>query len=239
MFLVFVAIFSICVVVYKLFADLHDEKQRKVNAKVTGRSFYTNRNNCCVDVVTDVPYRIEPAKLVVTKNGSYYTDCLKVSALTGSLIQNYTQDKKEANAKARDIARTNAINNGEKYYIYEERSKWPGTTRLGETFEMALSNASIKLPQSKYIWCGINDNKLYFIYTMFVYNPNITANILLDVQSGQLTKIVDEELYTPEEISAIKREMKELNNRHKDLGSWQYVGSFQNWSDKLHVKIGE
>lgn len=236
MFLVFVVIAAMCIGTYKLIADFVDERQRKKTAIKNGMSFYIDRANRTVDIETGVPYRIESARLRIANGKSYYTDCVKVSALTGSLIQNYTQDKKNDNLKKREKAKEEAINSGENYYIYEERSKWPGATSLGETFEMALSNASLKIPKGRYLWCGLDDHKLYFVYTVFSFSPYVIANVLLDVEKGKLVKIVDEELYTPDEVNAIKKEMSELNSRRSSIEDWYYVGSWQNWGDKLHIR---
>lgn len=227
MFIFIMIIVCACVGLYNLFINFYDEKENKRKAINNNQSYYINRYNQTVDVNTDVPYTY---KSVRTKPNYAtqkveYTDYVKVSALTGSVIENYTQEQMIKNAEKRAKAKQEAINNGEHYYIYDFRQKWPGIQNK-KLFEMQLKDARTIFPNAKYIWADVITEKKYFVAELTEFYKKIKAHVLVGVTDKSDTIILDYDLYTPDELDSIKNLMRKDN--------W-YEFSCEYYIDELHL----
>lgn len=230
MFAFFMITIGACVGLWKLISDWNNERKRREDALKSGRPFYIDRYNQRVDAKTDVPYRYDSAHLTFNGNKWSYTDHVKVQAYTWKPIRNLTEEKRQQIRRERELAKAEAIKNGEQYYLYEKcSSDWPGHSNCARMYECQLYDAHLRMPLADTMWADVNTDERYFVYRL---SP---ANVLLNISTGQLEKIVDEEKYDPELIERIKKRMAYENKMNPKLYDWCFTHSYE-WSKTLHAE---
>lgn len=229
MFAFFMIVICGCVGLYRLIEGWNYDRKRRNDALKNGRSYYTDRYNHFVDAKTNVPYRYTGGSIEL-KNGKWvHSDLVKVQAYTGKPIRNLTEEKRERIHKERAAAKAEAIKNGEQYYLYERVSwDWPGHSNCDRLYECQLADTHMRMPLADTMWADVNTDTRYFIYNLG------GINVLLNIETGQLEKIVDEEKYSEERIEGVKNRINQINERNKRLYDWCFTSSY-NWSNKLHV----
>jgi len=230
MFAFFMITIGACVGLWNLLKAWNKERQSRERAIREGRSFYTDRNNQYVDVETDVPYRYTGGDLTLCNGKWAYTDLVKVQAYTGKVIKNLTLEKRQKIWAERAAAKEEAIKNGEQYYLYEKCSHdWPGHSNCARMYECQLYDAHLRMPLADTMWADVNTDERYFVYRL------APVNVLLNISTGQLEKIVDEEKYDPELIERIKKRMAYQNESNPKLYDWCFTHSYE-WSKTLHAE---
>lgn len=239
MFLLFIIILMFCAWFWGLFKDWNRERKNKERSIEQGRDFYVDRYNNYVDIKTDVPYKIVGGNLIISPGGKTYTDVCKVHARTGKIIENLTQKVRDELAQERIVAKRNAILNGEKYYVYEKKTnRWPGINCGCFEFQVN-SKYRTTFYTNDTIWADVDTNQQFFLYcvhTIYHRAPKTCfANVLIDIKTGKIVRIVDPEKYTEDELYDLWNLINEINGKTHDIYDWHFISGYD-WPRELHVR---
>ncbi len=233
MFAVIMIVIGVTIYFYNLTRDAYTDNRRRNRAKENGDKFWINRYGHKIDTETGIPYSIEVRPIF--KNGHFvrYGDTIYYNPRNGKVIRNKSQEWRDKRALERKQWKTEAINKGEKYYLYDKKkSVGDGYRAIDKRFEFEGYGFN-ELPDAPVMYADVNTDQRYFVLCAHRF-----GNILVNVDTFKFEKIVDEETLPPDKIEKLKGIMEWGNQRtRKELIEDNNINArfcTCSWSKDLH-----
>lgn len=252
MFLLFVVIIAIICWFANQIKWYNFDKKREKQARRDGKSRYIDRNGDWVDLETGVPYKIDNGIRISSKEGELfeYGDVKYVSR-SGRTIRNLSQEWRDKRALERAEWKNDAIQRGEKYYLYDLQKDFK-EIRVGDMPHFEGYKAG-DLPEGVPMWASVETNRRYFILSVTAGMP--AGNLLWSVDSRKIEGILDEDVLPKKNVEVLNFIMQTVNSYKKNWDKYDFKNSYNSgihdyspepyrentvfylkWSEELHNK---